>query len=907
MLMSVSVSAKTYKGTINIEVGETYTVSHGYGSGYTVSGYWTKSDGNAFRITSSSSSTGGCTIVGDQVGTSTLNWTGVVSAGWDVWDEEYYWTVNVAAAPVKVTKIELNKSELTLIINNQEQLTATILPSNATNKSVTWSSNAENVATVSSSGNITAKSVGNAIITCKANDGSGVSASCSVTVIEQPVDPTSISIVENLTMKLEDTYTIPYTLSPDNAVTTVTWDCDNKSVATISSDGKVTPVGTGTANIIATTTNGLTALCKLTVIDNIKPLKVSIDKIFTGDLYSFMLKSDESLWGWGCNTYSRIGIRSSTDQLRPIKVTDNVAYVSADGYTMILKPDCSLWAAGYLSGQFETEIWQIFAPPIKLMEDVASVAVAEFHTFILKTDGSLWACGQNKDGVLGDGTTEKRTTPVKVLEGVKSVFAGYYHTMALKTDGSLWAWGQNKYGQLGDGTTERKLTPVKVMEGGVASVAASYEHTMILKKDGTLWACGDNYHGQLGDGTKSSRKTPIQVMSGVKQVSSTWLHTMILKTDGSLWACGYNQYGQLGNGTTTSFGTPTSTPVKVMDGVASVAAATYHTIMLKTDGSLWACGDNRFGQLGDGTTVPRTMPVKIAEYGVEVNDISINKTSLLLYTGQEETLTATVKPDNATDKTVTWTSSNSNVATVSSSGKVTAVAAGNATITCKANDGSGVEATCAVTVTNPKPDKIVLPAEASVVAGQTIALTPEITPANATTTLTWTSDDETIATVDENGVVTGVRKGQTFINVMTDNGKYGWCKVTVTAPEPTAITLPTTASVYVGETITLTPTLTPSDAESVLTWTSYDEGIAKVSGNGTVSGVKEGLTVVTVTTDNGITSNPCKVTVAPNPSGINDVTADAASGSPVYSLSGQRLTAPRKGVNIVGRKKVVVR
>ena len=532
-------------------------------------------------------------------------------------------TIIVTSAGVKVTSVSLNKSTMSLQVGEKETLTATVKPDDAANKSVTWSSSNTSVTAVSSSGQVEAKAIGSATITCKANDGSGVSASCSVTVIEQPIDPTGISIVENLTMKLEDVYTIPYTLSPSNATTTVTWDSDNKSVATISSDGKVTPVSTGTATIIATTSNGLTASCKLTVIDNVKPLQVSIDKIFTGDLYSMMLKTDKSLWAWGCNTYRRLGV-SGSDRLTPVKVADGVTYVAAESCNMILRTDGSLWVVGYIpTGLFTDISWDTTTFPgisaKKVMEGVASVAVAEYHIHILKQDGSLWACGQNVDGVLGDGTTEKKTTPVKVMDDVKNVFAGYHHMMALKKDGSLWAWGQNKYGQLGDGTTERKLTPIKLMDGGVDSVAAGCEHTMILKTDGTLWACGNNnFHGQLGDGTTTRRITPVQVMSGVKQVSSTWLHTMILKTDGSLWACGYNEYGQLGNNTTTSFGTPTSTPVKVMDGVASVKAATCHTIILKTDGSLWACGDNRFGQLGDGTTVPRSTPIKIAEYGEDV-------------------------------------------------------------------------------------------------------------------------------------------------------------------------------------------------------------------------------------------------------------------------------------------------
>ena len=291
----------------------------------------------------------------------------------------------------------------------------------------------------------------------------------------------------------------------------------------------------------------------------------------------------------------------------------------------------------------------------------------------------------------------------------------------------------------------------------------------------------------------------------------------------------------------------------------------------------------------------------------KVTGITLNKTTLSLQTNQAETLTATVMPDKALDKTVTWSSSNTNIASVDNSGKVTAVSAGTATITCTANGGSNVKATCEVTVTNPKPEKITLPAEATVKAGETITLTPTMTPENAVTMLTWTSDDETIATVDANGVVTGVKKGKTFINVETDNGKTAYCKLTVTASEPIAIELPKNATVTVGGTLTLTPTITPEGAETVLTWTSDDESVARVDVNGVLTGVAEGLALVTVSTSNGLTSNVCKVKVEQDPSGISMVLMGEKKGTPIYTPSGQRLAAPRKGINIVGGKKIVIK
>ena len=207
----------------------------------------------------------------------------------------------------------------------------------------------------------------------------------------------------------------------------------------------------------------------------------------------------------------------------------------------------------------------------------------------------------------------------------------------------------------------------------------------------------------------------------------------------------------------------------------------------------------------------------------------------------------------------------------------------------------------------PAPTGITLPTTINVVVGERLALEPTFTPENADAELIWSSDDTTIATVSADGVVTGVCVGQTFINVMTDNGKYGWCKVTVTRPLPTAIALPKNATVGVGASVSLTPTFTPEGAGSELTWSVDDESIARVDANGVVTGVSEGLTVITATTSNGIVSNPCKITVTRNADAIQDVNKDSNTISRTYNVSGQRIAAPRKGINIVGGKKVIVK
>ena len=121
---------------------------------------------------------------------------------------------------------------------------------------------------------------------------------------------------------------------------------------------------------------------------------------------------------------------------------------------------------------------------------------------------------------------------------------------------------------------------------------------------------------------------------------------------------------------------------------------------------------------------------------------------------------------------------------------------------------------------------------------------------------------------------------------------------------PISISLPVSQTVNVGSTLQLTPTIEPATAEATLTWTTDDASIAKVTSTGVVFGSKEGTAIITVTTDNGLKAE-CFVMVQ-LPSGISSVGADSED-TPFYTLSGQRLSAPRKGLNILGGKKIIVK
>ena len=261
---------------------------------------------------------------------------------------------------------------------------------------------------------------------------------------------------------------------------------------------------------------------------------------------------------------------------------------------------------------------------------------------------------------------------------------------------------------------------------------------------------------------------------------------------------------------------------------------------------------------------------------IAVEGITLDKTTATVEEGATVTLTATVTPENATDKTVTWSTSNEAIATVSG-GVVTGVKAGEVTITAKAGDKS---ATCTVTVTAKQgtedpEDPIVVTGitldktTATVEEGATVTLTATVTPGNATDkTVTWSTSNETIATVS-GGVVTGVKAGEVTITAKAGD-KSATCTVTVTAKQSTedpddpiaveGITLDkTTATVEEGATVTLTATVTPENAtDKTVTWSTSNEAIATVSG-GVVTGVKAGE--VTITAKAGDKSATCTVTV----------------------------------------------
>jgi uncharacterized protein YjdB len=298
---------------------------------------------------------------------------------------------------------------------------------------------------------------------------------------------------------------------------------------------------------------------------------------------------------------------------------------------------------------------------------------------------------------------------------------------------------------------------------------------------------------------------------------------------------------------------------------------------------------------------------------VAVKGVTLNQNSLSLTVGGTATLTATVAPSSATNKEVTWSSSNANVAAVNS-GAVTAVSAGSATITVTTADG-GNTATCAVTVTGGGGGVAVTNVSLnqnslSLTVGGTATLTATVAPSNAANkAVNWVSSNTAVATVS-GGMVTAVSVGTATITVTTaDGGKTDTCAVTVISGGSgnvavTNVTLDQTSlSLTVGGTATLTATVAPSNATNPnVTWSSSNESVVTMSGGwgsdssatnvsgGTFTAVSAGTATITVSTIDGGKKATCVVTVTSGGGGEN--------GTYIITGSGTSFTATNGGATI---------
>jgi uncharacterized protein YjdB len=782
--------------------------------------------------------------------------------------------VTITGSSVPVTGVTLNKTTATLSIGGTDILTATVQPSSATNKKVTWSSSDTTKATVSD-GTVTGVAAGSATITATTVDGKKT-ATCVVTVTNT-VAVTGVTLNKTTaSIAVGETETLTPTIAPENATNKkVTWASSNEAIATVDANGKVTGVAAGSANITVTTEDSSkTATCAVTV-SGASVTGVTLNKGTT----SIAVGAKETLVAAVAPTNAtnkKVTWTSSNEAIATVDANGEVTGKAVGSATITVTTEdgnktatCNVTvmppvsvasvtldktSANILVGNTET-LTATIAPPeatnkaITWTSSATGVATVSGSgltatvTAVAAGSATITATSQadtNKTatctvtvtstGVAVTGVTLDPTTAVISIAGTIQLTHTITPSNATNTN-VTWETNNPSVATVSNGTV------TGVAEGKANITVKTQDGNKVATCEVTVQA------GNISVGSVSLDEPSITIVGGLKTITIPVKGTKTLKATvepanatnkAVTWKSSNDNIAKVNNGTVTAGETA---------GTATIIVATQ-----------------------DGSKTD-TCVVNVTTL---VNSVSLNKASTTILVGNTETLTETVLPDNAANKSVTWKSSNENVATVSAGGLVTGVAAGSATITATAQDGSGKTGTCAVTVTSTPIqvtgvtlDKTSIP---NLQLNATQTLTATVKPDNATDKgVTWISSNTSVATITGTGLtvtVTGIAPGSTDIIVITDDGaKTATC--TVTVPPVTSVTLnKTTASIAVGETQTLTATVAPSNAANRdVTWSSSDTTKATVSATGLVTGVAAGPATITVTTADGGKTATCDVTV----------------------------------------------
>lgn len=264
--------------------------------------------------------------------------------------------------------------------------------------------------------------------------------------------------------------------------------------------------------------------------------------------------------------------------------------------------------------------------------------------------------------------------------------------------------------------------------------------------------------------------------------------------------------------------------------------------------------------------------ITVREKKVEVSSIKLNTSNISLNEGNTYQLTATIFPENASDRTLTWSTNSPNVVTVDTNGKITAISIGQAIITAKATNG--VITTCEVNVLPIQVSSITLSTQSKILyLGTTYNLTAIVKPENANDkTLTWFSSDSSIVTVSSNGLVTAKSVGTAMVTAKSTNGISTSCVFTVCDILPESLILSSNIKdLDIGQSFKLIGIVTPSNATNKsVTWSSSDTSVATVTQSGEVKAVGNGNAIITAETNNGI-KETCEITAYTPVSGVYEL------------------------------------
>ena len=753
-------------------------------------------------------------------------------------------TVKQAGIPdVEVSSVTLDKKALELVEGDGAQLSATVLPEDATDKTVTWSTDQADVATVDETGQVSALREGLASIIAKAGE---FSDTCVVTVAKKfiPVETVTLS-KKSLELVEGDEAQLSATVLPEDATDpAVTWSTDKADIATVDEAGKVTAVKEGLASIIAKAGEKADT-CTVTVARKFIPVtSVTLDKTALK-----LVEGDEA------TLTATVKPDDATDKTVTWSTSNATVATVADGKIVAVAPGSAIITAtsGEKSASCAVVVEKKFIPVTTVTLDKTTLELVEGDEATLSAT------------VKPDDATDKTVTWSTSNAAVATVADGKVVAVA-PGSATITAKAGEKSATCAV-TVAKKVIPVS---------GISLDNTSVALKEGQeiqLAAAVTPENATDKTVTWSSDKTHIATVDNTGKVKAVAEGTAVVtaKAGEKTATCTVTVSKNVVPVTSVTLDKTSLNMTKGQETTlkATVAPdnATDKTVTWSTsDASVATVENGKVKAVGGGSA---TITAKSGEKSatcavtvtVPVSSVALDKTTLDVTEGDEASLTATVNPSDATDKTVTWSSDKPEFATVDQTGKVKAVAPGSAVITAKAGDKS---ATCTVTVARrliPATAITLDRSTAELFEGDRISLQATVTPSNTTDEVQWSSSNPAAATVNNEGVVSGVAAGTTAITVKA-GAQSATCQVTVKAAIPvTSVELnKTEITVEKGQTEPLTATVKPDEAtHKTVTWRSDNTKIATVNSSGVVTGRGNGTT--TIRAKSGNVEATCTVTV----------------------------------------------
>ena len=744
---------------------------------------------------------------------------------------------------IKLRGISLDLREISVASKQTKKLYPVYTPSNASIKTVKWSSSNKNIATVSSTGVVTGVKSGNCVVTCTSVDG-GFKASCVVSV---NIPVTGIRFVETSAVcNLGGTKQLKCTILPSNASDkTLVWKSSNPKIAKVSSSGKVTGLKPGKVTITAMTPDGkFKATLRLTVLVRVSGIKFDKKKITMekGDSYGIVYRVTPSN-----ATNKKVSWHSNNTAVATVK--DGVITAIKTGNAIIT---ATTKEGGYSATCAVKVIQPVSSVNLQYQSLTLNVGVAKTVTAYVRP-----ITATNKKVVWS--SSDKSVATVSTVGKVRAVGPGSCTIYCKSADGYAEATMKVTVTQPPksivlsaktldvplNGTGKLKAT-VKPKSASNKSVIWSTNNNAVAKVDayGVVTGVG------LGSCTITARTYNSNLVASCKVTVFKPVTSIKLNVKTSTLYVG-DQMALIptikpddASSKTVIWKTNNKDVATVdKDGIVTAKSAGYVVITAKS----------QHGEVKATCKINVLQPAK---------GIRLSKDTLELDVYETATLKAHVTPKNASNPLVKWSSSNKSVVKVDSNGKLKALKLGKATITATSVDG-GFKAKCVVKVIHKVHSINISKRKATVYVGDTFKLTASVSPENATNKkLVWSSSDQSVCLVSSSGKVTAVKAGTAKIIVQSVQGNVKTkCVVTVENPAKKITLSKTSATLSVGKTLTLTAEVNPANTTNKrVTWESSDKRIASVSSKGVVTAKKAGTVYITATTSNGI-SKRCKLTI----------------------------------------------